>query len=462
MSIDQDQLQKQVSESARALEVPGVSVGVYHAGAEHYAYFGVTSVENPLPVDENTLFQFGSTGKTYTATALLRLVDQGLVDLAAPVRTYLPDFRVKDEATAATVTVLQLLNHTAGWSGDVFDNTGDGDDALARYVEKMAGLEQVTPLGSTVSYNNASLSVAGHLIATITGKTFEQAIRELIFEPLGMTNSFFFNNEIMTRRFAAGHDQHPDGRITVSRPWAMARNGAPMGGISSDSRDLITWARFHLGDGTSRDGERVLAEQLLARMQEPTAEMKGSALGDHVGISWLMRDVDGVRLVGHGGDTLGQHSDFVMVPQRDFAISVMTNCGPNGSTFKEELVKWALEAYVGVVDRDPEPIDADDATLAAYTGRYETVAAWADITAENGRLMVNVEIKPETRKQLYDAGTEVPEQPPIPLGLLEGPGDRYVVSDGPGKGMRGYFVRNAAGEIEAVHVGGRLATRTRT
>lgn len=461
MTIDQDQLQKQVSEGAAALEVPGVSVGVYHAGEEQYAYFGVTSVENPLPVDENTLFQFGSTGKTYTATAMMRLVDQGLVDLDAPVRTYLPEFRVKDETTAAAVTVLQLMNHTAGWSGDVFDDTGDGDDALARYVEKMAGLDQVTPLGTAVSYNNSAVSVAGHIIATVTGKTYEQAIRELLLEPLGMKNSFFFTNEIMTRRFAAGHDQHPDGRITVSRPWAMARNGAPMGGISSDSRDLITWGRFHLGDGTARDGTRILSSELLDRMKEPTAEMSGSALGDYVGISWLMRDVDGVRLVGHGGDTLGQHSDFLIVPEEDFAITVMTNCGPNGSTFKEDLVKWALEAYAGVVDRDPEPIDADDATLAAYVGRYETVAAWAEITAENGRLIVNVDIKPETKKQLFEQGTEIPEQPPIPLGLLEGPGDRYIVAEGPGKGMKGYFVRNAGGEIEAVHVGGRLATRTR-
>jgi CubicO group peptidase (beta-lactamase class C family) len=462
MSIDPEQLQKQVSERAQALEVPGVSVGIYHAGEEQHAYFGMTSVENPLPVDEDTLFQFGSTGKTYTATAMMRLVDQGLLDIGAPVRTYVPELKLKDEETAGNVTVLHLFNHTAGWAGDVFENTGDGDDALARYVEGMAKIDQVAPLGSTVSYNNAALSLAGRVIEKVMGKTYEQAVRELVFEPLGMTRSFFFPNEIMTRRFAAGHEQHPDGRITVTRPWALARSGSPAGGISSNSKDLITWARFHLGDGTARNGSRVLSESLLKRMQEPTVEMKGSALGDYVGISWLLRDVEGVRFVSHGGDTLGQHSQFLMVPERDFAISVMTNCGPNGSTFMEELVKWTLEAYIGVVERDPEPIDADDTTLAQYTGRYETAAVWADITAENGRLLVKVEIKPETLKQLYDAGTEVPEQPPIPLGLLEGSGDRYVVSHGPGKGMRGYFVRNPAGEIEAVHVGGRLATRTRS
>ena len=91
--------------------------------------------------------------------------------------------------------------------------------------------------------------------------------------------------------------------------------------------------------------------------------------------------------------------------------------------------------------------------------RYETIAAWADIAVEGSRLMVSVEIKPETKKQLMEEGIEEPEQPPIPLGLLPGPGDRYIVSDGPAKGMRGYFARDAEGKISAVHVGGRLATR---
>jgi CubicO group peptidase (beta-lactamase class C family) len=460
MTIDKEQLQKQLDESAAALDVPGVAVGVYHQGTEQHAFFGVTSVENPLPVDEKTLFQFGSTGKTYTATAMLRLVDQGLVDLDAPVRKYVPDFRVKDEDVSQNVTVLHLFNHTAGWEGDLFTDTGAGDDALERYVEKMVDLTQAAPLGTTVSYNNASLALAGRIIEILTGKTYEAAMKELIFEPLGLKNTFFFPNDIMTHRFATGHNQEPDGKIKVTRPWTMARSGNPMGGASATSADQIAWARFHLGDGRAADGTRVLSEELLKRMQEPTAEMKGSALGDYVGISWLLRDVDGVRIVAHGGDTVGQHSQFLMVPERDFAISIMTNCGPNGSQLNEEFVKWALEAYIGVVDRDPDALELAASELQQYTGRYETIAAWADLSVEAGHLLVNVEIKPETKKQLMEEGIEEPEQPPIPIGLLPGPGDRYIVIDGPAKGMKGYFMRDAGGAITGVHVGGRLATKT--
>jgi CubicO group peptidase (beta-lactamase class C family) len=420
--MDEQALRSQLAEKAEQLAVPGVAVGVYHAGEEHYAFHGVTSVENPLPVDEHTLFQFGSTGKTFTATAVLQLVEQGSVDLDAPVRTYVPELRLKDEDVARRVTVLQLLNHTAGWAGDLMDNTGDGDDALAKYVEKMADIEQVTALGAACSYNNASLSLAGRVIEKVTGKTYEQAVRDLLLDPLGMTQTFFFPNEIMTRRFAAGHNQHPDGSITVARPWALPRGGNPAGGMSANARDQMIWARLHLGDGSADNGTRILSEPLLKRMQEATVDTPGSALGDAIGISWMLKDVDGVRLVEHGGTTNGHHSAFVMVPERDFAFISLTNCGPNGPQLNDELERWALEHYLGVIVRDPEPVALSDDELAAYTGIYDTIAVVCELTAADGGLLLKTEVKPEVLAQLREAGEDVPEDnPPFPLGLLPGP-----------------------------------------
>ncbi len=206
---------------------------------------------------------------------------------------------------------------------------------------------------------------------------------------------------------------------------------------------------------------RSCPRQLLAQMKEPTVETPGSALGDAIGISWMLRDVGGVRMVGHGGDTLGQHSTFDMVPERQFAISGLTNCGPNGNQFLDELGRWALEAYLGVVERDPEPVALDDEALADYAGTYETVAAIARVTLDgHGGLALKAEIKPETLAKLVEDGEEPPDDaPPFPLGILPGPGDRYIVTDGPAKGMKGYFVRRADGSVESVHVGGRLATK---
>ena len=190
-------LQDVVSSLAEELQVPGVAVGVLLDGREEHAFHGVTSIENPLPVNERTFFLCGSTTKTYTATAIVRLVGQGLVDLDAPARTYVPELQVEDEEAAASVTVLQLLNHTSGWDGDFFRNTGDGDDALARYVEAMTGLEQLTRPGAAVSYNNAAFGVAGRLLEKVTGSPYEAALRELLLDPLELHDTLFFPRDLI-------------------------------------------------------------------------------------------------------------------------------------------------------------------------------------------------------------------------------------------------------------------------
>lgn len=451
-------LQDFVSEKARELGVPGVAAGVVVDGQEQTAFAGVTSVENPLEVNADTLFQFGSTGKTYTATAMMRLVEQGKVDLDAPVRSYVPELTLKDAEVAEKVTVLQLFNHTAGWQGDYIKDFGDGDDALERYVASMAGIEQVTPLGATVSYNNASLSLAGHLIAKVTGGTFEQAIKELLLEPLGMDMTLFTPNEVMSRRFVVGHTLHDDGRITVARPWAMPRSAAPAGGMSATVGDQLTWARFHLGDGTAKDGTRILSAETLRRMQRPTVEMPGSALGDAMGISWLLKDVGGTQLVGHGGTTHGQYSNFSLVPSRGFAVTCLSNCGPNGSQLNNAVTKWALEHFLGLKEPELVATDRTDEELAEFTGHFETIAATMEIAAVRGALEATVAVKPDTLRAMREAGEEEPEQPPIRLGLVAGT-DQYVVTEGPAAGMRGYFTRDDSGRVDGVHLGGRLASR---
>jgi CubicO group peptidase (beta-lactamase class C family) len=450
------ELQSQVATLADRLEVPGVAVGVTFDGEEHVAFHGVTSVEDPLPVDGGTLFQIGSTGKTYTATAILCLVEQGRIDLHAPARTYVPELRLKDEQVARDVTVLHLLNHTAGWDGDLFEDTGEGGDALDRYVQNMATIEQVTPLGSTVSYNNASLGLAGLILERVTGQSFERVISELLLEPLGMDRSFFFAKEIMTDRFSNGHHRSQDGTIAVTRPWDTGRYGAPMGGMASNVADQLAWARFHMGNGAAPDGTRILSEELLSRMQIPTVSSPGSALGDAVGISWLLRDVENTRVVAHGGDTTGQHSSFEMAPERRFAITSLTNCGPNGPEFNEVLSRWAFGAYLGIEVDDPEPVRLADDVLSAYAGRYETIAATLNLTVVDGGLVLEATIRPEVLAQL---GEEEQDDPPFPLGILPGDGDRYLVTDGPAKGMRGYFSRGHDGSIDGMHVGGRYAKR---
>jgi CubicO group peptidase (beta-lactamase class C family) len=336
--------------------------------------------------------------------------------------------------------------------GDVFEDTGDGDDALQKYVEHMATLPQVTPLGQSVSYNNASLSLAGHIIARVHGTTYEQAIRELVLEPLGLTHTYGFAKEIMTLRFSAGHNKGEDGTVTVTRPWAIPRSATPAGGWTATIGDQLQWARFHLG----RYGDEVLSKQARQLMQQPTAEMPGSALGDAVGISWLLADLDGARLVGHGGTTHGQHSDFVMVPDQDFAFVCMTNCGPNGAELHHKLRAWALETALGLATKEPELAEVSDADLAEYEGVYVTSAVEVHLSVANGRIIAKARITDDS----FITEGEPAEQPDVLIGLTTDGPDRYVVAEGDGKGLKGYFSRGDDGLVNGFHYGGRYMSRT--
>jgi CubicO group peptidase (beta-lactamase class C family) len=210
--------------------VPGVAVGVLYNGETYTAGFGVTHVEHPLPVTEDTLFQVGSISKTFTCTVVMRLVEMGKLGLDATVRIYLPGFKVSDEEASTRATVRHLLTHMAGWVGDFFHDTGAGDDALERYVADMSELEQLAPVGTVWSYNNAGFSVAGRIIEVVTGQTYEAALKELVLEPLGLGHCFLGPGEVITRRFAVGHRDGTEG-AQVARPWPLPRGVYPAGGI---------------------------------------------------------------------------------------------------------------------------------------------------------------------------------------------------------------------------------------
>ncbi|MEJ3748068.1 serine hydrolase domain-containing protein [Actinomycetes bacterium KLBMP 9797] len=453
--MTQEKLAEFVTATATEFGIPGVAVGVLVDGREISASHGVTSVDNPLPVDGRTLFHLASVTKSFTATALMRLVAEGKVDLDAPVRRYVPELTLADERAAARITVLNLLNHTAGLDWNLID-TGEADDSLAGFVAKMAELRMVAPPGARASYSQAGYNLAGRIIENVTGLSFEKAVAALVLEPVGLSNTFFDVDDIMVRRFAVGHNRDEDGSLRSARPWKAWRAGArgnnPGGGIASSVSDLLRWARFQLGTG---DG--VLPTEALHRMREQTVELRASTLGDAFGICWFLRDVDGVRTIGHGGSGNGQFAELLLVPERDFAVVALANAGPDGYPGNQAVVRWALEHYLGVVDRDPEPIPYDETRAREVAGRYAIEVMNLDIATDGARLTLEVGIKPEIRQASED--DMPPDYPPATIGFLPGDGDEYVITEGGLRGQRGFFSRDHHGAVTGVDLAGRLFHR---
>jgi CubicO group peptidase (beta-lactamase class C family) len=150
-----------------------MALGIIKDGAEWSGGWGATNVRYPLPVTSDTLFQTGSITKTATVTAVLRLVEQGLLDLDAPVVRYIPELRLSDSDVARRLTLMHLLTHSSGLP-DLIEETGRGDDALSAIVEKVAALPLRSPLGESWSYSNVGYSLVGRVIEVVTGNLMRQ------------------------------------------------------------------------------------------------------------------------------------------------------------------------------------------------------------------------------------------------------------------------------------------------
>jgi CubicO group peptidase (beta-lactamase class C family) len=467
-----------IHEAMERYGVPGVAVGVLHAGRAYTNGYGVTNLNAPLPVDASTLFQTGSITKTYTATLMMRLVDMGRVALDAPVRRYLPDLTLADDAVAAAVTVRQLLNHTAGWFGDYFGPEPSalqpavwpnrGDDAVAAYVADMASLPQLAPLGAMFSYNNAALVLAGRVIEVVTGQTYEAALTELLLKPLGMGRAFLFPEEAISYRVAAGHGADADGTAVVNPLWAMPRAMNPAGGLILPITEQLTYARFHLGDGTAADGTRLLSPAALAEMRTPLApgaaiSVTANAEVYGVGVGWMLEQIDGVQIVTHSGATFGQMAVLALVPERGFAVAVFANTYPQGDRLNQDVSTWALEEYLGLSTPLPATVDLPAAWLAEYVGRYGVEvdvpgghhgAEVVEVSADGGGLTVQV-FEGSSLQEPLDQFT--PAGPAARLAFFRA--DAALVTEGDHTSLGADFVRDASGRIGWLRWGARIQPR---
>lgn len=384
-------------------QVPGASLGILADGTEEYASFGVASIETKTPVALDTLFQIGSLTKTYTGTAIMRLMEQGEVNLDAPVRTYLPDLKLADESVAAAVTIKHLLTHTGGWWGDSFTDTGNGDDAIARFVtEKLPTFPQIEPLGAFFSYNNSGFILLGRVIEVVTGKPYRAALADLVLQSLGVT-AYFTPDEVMAHPYAVGHGEGKNG-MQVAHPLFLPRNVDPAGGIFSTVGEQIRYARFHLGDGTV-GGARVLKAETLQLMQSAQPVTIPGPTTVKIGLPWLVQQLPGYRLIAHPGDTIGQHTEFVAVPDKGFVFVLLTNA-TKGAIVASSALNTAIGQYFGIgpfastpgatvaaspTAAIPPTVALPPEKLAEYAGRYTLPTGTIILQMENGALAVQSE-----------------------------------------------------------------------
>ncbi len=458
--LDTARLQARLTELALKHQVPGATVGVLHDGEIFEAAAGVTSLETSVRVTTDTVFQIGSMTKPWTATVIMQLVDEGKIDIDAPVRTYLPDFKVADPEVTEKVTLRHLLSHTSGIDGDHFKDFGRGDDCLEKYVDACDTLGQTHPLGATMSYCNTGFSIAGRIIEVLDGKVWDQSMRDRIFTPLNLTHTSTLPEEAIMRRAAVGHVKPtPDSDWRPAPVWVLPRVAGPMGLINSTVRDVLTYAQVHM-DG----GRDLLSKRSVEAMQEPQVDIPDPhSLGSHWGVGWILFDwprrseaePDGrTKLYGHDGNTIGQSAFLRIAPDADLAITLLTNGGNAGALYRElfrELFAELADIEVPMLPQRPQtPLEMD---LVPYAGTYERLGITLTLDAEDTRLAGTVRQTGELAKVL-----DTPERK---ISLVPVDAETFLMFDAEenGPGSPAVFYDFDDGSPRYLHMGARTHPR---
>lgn len=414
--MDSENWDAWLAELIRAHDIPGASLAVLHENHVRTATAGVTNLDTGVRVTPDTLFQIGSIAKAYTATVVMRLAERGDLGLDAPVRDLLKSFKVADPVVTNTVTPRHLLAHTSGIAGECFEDTGRGDDALERYVAQCAQLGQDLPLGRTMSYCNTGYSILGRMIEQVTGKVWDEAMRELLLDPLELTHTTILPEQALKHRVAWGHVSPEPGAPPQAAPrWDDARSLAPMGGIAATATDVVAFAQMHLD-------ERLLSPASIREMQRPHVDVPDRwATGDHWGLGWILRDWDGRRLFGHDGNMTGQSSHLVIHPTSKVAIALLANVSNSHELALAVLGPLLRELCRIEMPAWPEPTDDDDSD--DVLGRYERYGIRLDITRPNGHLQATASVIEPLLSQEPDD-----DHPPVsfPLKRSTGGPDVYV------------------------------------
>lgn len=344
----------------------GMAAGVIHGDETQIAVTGPANIETGFPITKDALFLVGSISKIYTATLVMRLCEQGLLDLDTPVITYVPELQLASRTAREAITLRHLLSHSAGFEGDRFIDYGRGDDSLSSAIAEFDSLTQWFKPGTFYSYCNAGFYLAGYIIEKVTGKTFEAVMEEELLEPLGLTRTEILPEEVLNHPFALGHQVDRRDGVSISRPQHLPRNAHAAGGVISSIGDLLRFARMHMNNG-ELDGVRIISEESALAMQQP--EVDADTFHRSYGIGWSIFAWPDATSIGHGGAWSGHRANLTIIPEKNFVLANLTNSNIGARAYSE-VEEWALEHYLGITNPKPTRTEMMPEQLASFAGTF--------------------------------------------------------------------------------------------
>jgi CubicO group peptidase (beta-lactamase class C family) len=346
-----------VNKALKEWGVPGVAIAVVKNDKVVLARgYGVRKLGDPTPVDEKTLFAIGSSSKAFTAAAIAMLVDEGKLKWDDPVTKYLPGFQLYDPYATREMTVRDLLCHRSGldrgdfiWYATPYDR--DEIWRRIRYVKPSSSFR------SKFGYQNIMYLTAGQVVARISGKSWDDFIRERILNPLGMTSSNTTIRAFSGQNNVATPHAKVDEKVQTI-PWRNIDNIAPAGSINSNVVDMAQWVRLQLAEGSYK-GTQLISSGGVKEMQDsqtiiPADPQWSLFMPDThfrtYGLGWMLHDYRGRKVVQHGGAIDGMSAMVGMIPEEKLGVVILSNL--QGQLVPTALMFRIFDAYLGAPSKD--------------------------------------------------------------------------------------------------------------
>ena len=307
-----------------AQRVPGLALGIVEDNRVEYVRGFGKADDSGRAVTPQTPFIIGSVAKSFTALAIMQLVEANKINLDASAQHYLPWFRVADERASAEITVRHLLNHTSGIStktGRSYQGNGDtSDTALEQAVRKLKSAELSAPVGSKHQYSTINYSVLGLIVQTVAGQSYESYVQAKILDPLQMRNSFTSETAAQPAGLATGYI-YWFGRSRASNQ-AYNRGLVPAGYLIASAEDMTHYVVAQL-DGGRYEGMSVLSADGISDLHRPAVPTPKEDTS--YGMGWFVGPLNDIPVVQHQGETFNFHSNVVLIPQSRKGVVVLMN-----------------------------------------------------------------------------------------------------------------------------------------
>lgn len=399
-------------------QVPGLAIGIVQNGTIVYTKgYGYRNKSSKMPVTDNTLFAIGSCTKAFTAATVAQAVDNGLLDLDEPIKTYLPNFKMQDEYVTKNITLRDILCHRSGlprhdmvWYGS--------SKTREELVASLAVLEPTAGFRTTWQYQNLLYATAGYVVGKVNNTNWEAYLTEEILKPLRMNSTNFSVEEMQKQRdFALPYDLKNNELREI--PYRSIDAIGPAGSINSNIKDMSNWLRMQLNNGKFEDKE-IISVNNFKQMHQPQMTMPGNLEEDELffrsyGMGWMLTSYRGHFRSEHGGNIDGFSANVGLLPRDGIGVVILTNM--NGTPVPSIIRNNVFDRFLGLeqidwnlrfldtqakskqvkaeIETENDPIQKKNTipthATDEYLGLYEHLAyGKIEITQNDGTLQLNM------------------------------------------------------------------------